>query len=393
MEAPTYTVESVRAYSVYPASQGASCGNSVSRSTPVPPTYWEHVGGNPAAQRNLVPPSYGEYIGVISVPRRTTVPPSYGEHVGGNPVQQSKPMPPSYEEYVCGANDGDGVRSAPIGAAVTQAEPSDSGAVNMERRLKHWAMFMAGNLISAAVVISEIAQLDICFDEAVEDVDVDGISSAEQEEEIAEDASLTNGLMMFTLIFGLWVEVFSATALSLIYRSPLDIKSVHKIPSDDMRSCGASVIIHFLAPFSWAMIYLCGGLASMSFSRNSSCGGQGGSGLEFYLVFSGVIMTFGGLLMLAVSTLILFFSCGSPTRRTDRCCAACRKKVNKLVLSKGPYLDIFWQLQGSVWSYRTGGFGLLAVIFVGASGVFGEVMAAFGSLAPDIVRELAGPLG
>ena len=140
-------------------------------------------------------------------------------------------MPPSYEEYVCGANDGDGVRSAPIGAAVTQAEPSDSGAVNMERRRKHWAMFMAGNLISAAVVISEIAQLDICFDEAVEDVDVDGISSAEQEEEIAEDASLTNGLMMFTLIFGLWVEVFSATALSLIYRSPLDIKSVHKIPS------------------------------------------------------------------------------------------------------------------------------------------------------------------
>ena len=131
----------------------------------------------------------------------------------------------------------------------------------------------------------------------------------------------------------------------------------------------------------------------MSFSRNSSCGGQGGSGLEFYLVFSGVIMTFGGLLMLAVSTLILFFSCGSPTRRTDRCCAACRKKVNKFVLSKGPYVDIFYQLQGSVWSYRTGGFNLLTFILVGASGVLGEVLAACGSREPDTVQELAGPLG
>ena len=337
--------------------------------------------------------SISEYIGERSVPRRSTVPPSYGGRVGGNPVQQSKAVPPSYEEYIGGADDGDGVPSAHIGAAVTQAEPSDSGVVRVERRRKHWAMFVAGNLISAGVLISEITQLDICFDGFVDDVDDDGISSAEREEEIASDASITNGIMMFTLIFGLWVEVFSATTLSLIYRSPLVIKSVHKIPSDDMRSCGASVIIHFLAPFSWAVIYLFGGLASIYFSTNSSCGGQGGSGVELYLALSGIAMTFGGLLMIAVSTLILFFSCGSPTRLTDRCCAACRKKVNKFVLSKGPYVDIFYQLQGSVWSYRTGGFNLLTFILVGASGVLGEVLAACGSREPDTVQELAGPLG
>lgn len=360
----------------------------------MPPSYGAHVGGNPVQLSNPAPPSYGEYVCGNSATRSNPVPPSYVVHVGGNPVPQGNPVPPTNdEEYVGGYDDGNGGPSAPTGAAVTQGGTSDNGVVKVETRRKKWAMFVAGNLISAAVVISEIAGLDICFDEAGFGKDDDVTSSAELEAERDREAELTNGVMMFTLIFGLWVEVFSASILSLKYRSPLDIKSVHKIPSDDMRSCGASVIINFLAPFSWAIIYLFGGIASIYFATNSSCGGQGGSGVELYLALSGLVMTFGGLLMLALSILILFFSCGSPTRHTDGCCAAFRRNVRKRILSNGPYLDLFWQLQGSVWSYRTGGFGLLAFIFVSASGVFGEVLAACGSLAPDIVQELAGPLG
>lgn len=373
----TYTVDSGRAYSTYPASQGGS-------------------GGNPVPISNPAPPSYGEYVSGNSTTRSNPVPPSYVVHVGGNPVPQRNPVPPTNDvEYVGGyvhdaGNDGP---SAPTGAAVTQGGTNDNGVVKVETRRKKWAMFVVGNLISAAVVISEIAELDICFDESLIGMDDDAITSAELEAGIDREAELTNGVMMFTLIFGLWVEVFSAIILSLKYRSPLDIKSVHKIPSDDMRSCGASVIINFLAPFSWAIIYLFGGLASIYFGSNSSCGGQGGAGVEFYLLFSGLVMTFGGLLMLALSILILFFSCGSPTRHTDGCCTAFRRNVRKRILSKGPYLDLFWQLQGSIWSYRTGGFGLVTFIFVSASGVFGEVLAACGSIAPDIVQELAGPLG
>lgn len=96
--------------------------------------------------------------------------------------------------------------------------------------------------------------------------------------------------MMFTLVFGLWVDVLSAFSLSLIYRSPLDIKSVHKIPSNDMRHCGGSVIVHSLAPFSWALIYSAGRGVSTSFSIMSSCVGQRGSGLEDCLSLSGAAM-------------------------------------------------------------------------------------------------------
>lgn len=393
MQASTYTAHSGQTYPAYTANRGGSGGIPVPRGNLAPPSYGEHVGGNPIPLTNPVPPSYGDFVGGNFVLSSNPVPPSYGEYAGGNGVPRSGSVPPSYHEYVGGGDTRNGVPSAPVGAAVAQAEPGGNSVVKVEKRRKKWAMFVAGNLISAAVVISEIAQHDICFDETIGDIDDDAISSAEREEEVDRQASITNGVMIFTLIFGLWVEVFSATTLSLIYRSPLDIKSVHKIPSDDMRTCGASVIVNFLAPFSWATIYLFGGVASIYFSTNSSCGGQGGSWVEFYLALSGIVMTFGGLLMLAISMLILFFSCGSPTRLTDRCCAAFRRNINKRILSKGPYLDIFWQLQGLVWSYRTEGFGLLAAIFVGASGVFGEILAACGSFAPDIVQELAGPLG
>lgn len=350
----------------YPERRGGFGGNPVVLSHDVPPTYRAHVIGNPDSRTNPAPPSYAV-------------------HVGGNPV------PPSSVEYVGGHDDG--VRTAPVAGTSAQVNPADSGVVKAERRRRKWAMFVLGNLISASVVISELAELNVCFAEYVGNVDDDDLTSGEIEDRKNYEASVTNGVMMFTLIFGLWVDVFSALTLSLIYRSPLDIKSVHKIPYDDVRNCGGMVIVFFLAPFSWAVIYLFGGVASIYFATNSSCGGQGGAGAEAYLAVSGIIMTFGGLFMLALSALILFFSCGSPLRRTDGCCASVRRRISKTLLSKGPYFDFFWQMQGLVWTYRTGGLGLIEFISIGTSGVLGEVLAACGSLAPDIVQELAGPLG
>lgn len=245
-------------------------------------------------------------------------------------------------------------------------------------------MFVVGNLISAAVVLFEISKLSVCFDAYVADDD-DWQDTDDVEKAIDSDATSTYVLTMFTLVFGFWVELLSTIALSVIYRSPLDVKSVHKIPPDDLRHCGASIIVNFLAPFSWATIYLFGGAASVHHSVNSSCEGQGGSGLELYLLTSGSFMMFGGLGMLAVSAVILICACGSPTRRTDRCCAAARRKIRSSILTKGPFLHVFWQVQGAIWSYRAGGFGLASVFLVGLGGVLGEVLSAFGSLAPNAV--------
>lgn len=252
------------------------------------------------------------------------------------------------------------------------------------RRLK-WAMFVVGNLLSATVVIYEMSKLSICFDEFVGDDDWQDTDN--RENAIESDATTTYVYTMFTLVFGFWVELLSTVALSVIYRSPLDIKSVHKVPPDDLRHCGASIIVNFLAPFSWATIYIFGGLASVYHSVNSSCQGQGGSALELYLLVSGSLMMSGGLGMLAVSGIILIFSCGSPTRTTDRCCAAARRRIHNSILTKGPFLHVFWQVQGAIWSYRAGGFGLASVFLVGLGGVFGEMLSAFGSLAPNAVVE------
>ncbi|CAM9328238.1 unnamed protein product, partial [Laminaria digitata] len=83
-------------------------------------------------------------------------------------------------------------------------------------------------------------------------------------------------------------------------------------------------------------------------------------------------MTFTGLGLLALSGVISIFSCGSPTRSTDRCCSVARRKIHNSILSKGPFFHVFWQIQGAIWSYRAGGFGIASTVFVGFGGVFGE---------------------
>jgi len=254
-------------------------------------------------------------------------------------------------------------------------------------------MFVAGNLISIAVVVSEVASLEVCFDENLDDDD----------DTPEENADRAYSYMMFLLVLGLWIDVFSAVTLSAIYRSPLDIKSAHKVPPGDMRHCGGTCMINFLGPFSWFLVYLFGGLISVHFGQNLPCGGgQGGSGFEDYLVISGGLMLFTSFAMLLMSAIMLLAACcSSSTYEANRrsthppprgCCARIRDSLHKRVLSKSPMFDLGWQLQGVLLSYRVGAFSLSTAVLVAASGVLGEVLAAFGSLAPEAVQELAGPM-
>lgn len=254
-------------------------------------------------------------------------------------------------------------------------------------------MFLVGNLISIAVVVSEISELSVCFDENLDDDD----------DTPEENAQNTYEWTMFILILGLWVDVFSAVTLSAIYHSPLDIKSAHKIPPGDMRHCGGTVIINFLTPFSWGLVYLLGGLVCTMYGANSPCGGGvGGSGLENYLYASGALMIFMSFVALSLSVVMLLVACCSPSTQAAQrlgtqapprgCCTRIRERLHKRVLSMSPFFDLGWQLQGVILSYRVGAFSLATAFLVGASGVLGEVLAAFGSFAPEEVQELVGPI-
>ncbi|CAN0086080.1 unnamed protein product, partial [Hapterophycus canaliculatus] len=271
--------------------------------------------------------------------------------------------------------------------------------VEKENRRRKWAMFLVGNLISVAVVVSEISELSVCFEENLSDDD----------DPPEENASYAYQYMMSILVLGLWVDIFSAVTLSAIYGSPLDIKSAHKIPPGDMRHCGGTVMVNFLAPFSWSVIYLFGGLVSVYYGQNAPCGGgHGGGALESYLYASAVIMLLFSFVMFFLSGVMLLLACVpylSPRKRAPQnagphgtlprpagCCARIREKLYAKILSKSPIYDLGWQLQGVILSYRAGAFGLLTAVLVGCAGVLGEVLAAFGSLAPVAVEELLGPV-
>ncbi|CAM9172220.1 unnamed protein product, partial [Scytosiphon promiscuus] len=299
--------------------------------------------------------------------------------------------PPAYP-VVKGDDDAAGAQAA------SKAGGGVAAAVKKEVRRRKWAMFVLGNVISFAVVASEIAELGVCFEENLGDDD-----------DLPEDnAAFAYGWMLFTLVLGLWVDVFSAVTLSVIYGSPLDIKSVHKIPAGDMRHCGGTIMVNFLAPFSWCLIYLSGGLVSVYYGQNAPCGGgHGGSTLESYLYTSAGIMflfSFGMLILSGVMLLLACMSCPQRTAaqnaapsvpgqtRRPGCCTRIREKIYTKVLSKSPIFDLGWQLQGVILSYRAGAFDLPTAVLVGCAGVFGEVLAAFGSLAPVAVEELLGPV-
>lgn len=270
-------------------------------------------------------------------------------------------------------------------------------------------MFIVGNLASVAGIAYEIAELDVCFDEKLGDDDFTDDKTPEEN----ADGAYAN--LWFLFIVGLWVDVFSAVSLSAVYRTPLDIKSAHKIPPGDVRNPQMVAIVNFLAPFSWSVVYLCGGYASQDFGDNLACGGgAGGSGLAEYLRWSGVLMVIFGWGMLLLAAFMVKAACSCCCC----CCCCCEPRtphgvhptqvvrtpprvfgitwspgtMNKRVLSKSKFFDLGWHLQGAVVSYRIGALGLIEAVLVGLFGGLGAALAELGSLAPREVQEIVGPV-
>lgn len=262
------------------------------------------------------------------------------------------------------------------------------------RTYKNWILFVGGNLISAAVVVSEISLVNGCFDEPPPEESSDSKDSRAGNDTAGSEADAggsIRSIVIALLVFGLVTELVSAAVLSFQYRSPLDVKSMRKIPPDSLRGYGAaSLVVNLLAPFSWGVIYTCGSYVTIQVDTFASCGGHEGSSLVMYIVVSGLSMFFVGLVLLGPTVLVFISSCGSPLRCADKCCAAVRRAYRRRVLSIAALFDVFWQVQGSVWLYRAGavaGAGLVALIVFC---VVGGVLAALGSRAPDSTQELPG---
>ena len=273
---------------------------------------------------------------------------------------------------------------------------SSSGAIawaEFLRDYKNWILFLVGNLISAAVVVSEISLVNGCFDEPPPEESNDAVGGGRAGNNAAvseaDKGDSIRSIVIALLVFGLATELISAAVLSFQYRSPLDVKSVRKIAPDGVRGCGAaSIVVNFLAPFSWGVIYTCGSYVTIQVDTFASCGGHEGFGLVMYLVVSGLCMFFVGLVLLGLAVFIFMFSCGSPVRCADACCAVVRRKYSRRILSIAALFDVFWHVQGSVWLYRTGAVdGVGFVVFV-VFCIVGGVLAALGSQAPGSTREL-----
>ncbi|CAM9531531.1 unnamed protein product [Ectocarpus sp. 12 AP-2014] len=130
---------------------------------------------------------------------------------------------------------------------------------------------------------------------------------------------------------------------------------------------------------------------------NSPCGGGvEGSVIQDYLMFSGGVMGLMAFFMLALAFSMCPTCCstpqGNPPGVPPQGCCYNSDSWNTRVLMKGPLLDLGWQLQGTVLSYRAGAISLNAAILLASSGVVGEVLAAFGSFAPQEVQELVAPV-
>lgn len=58
--------------------------------------------------------------------------------------------------------------------------------------------------------------------------------------------------------------------------------------------------------------------------------------------------------------------------------------MSKRILTKGLFINMFWMVQGVVWSYRTGAVEQDVSVMVGLCSVIGEWLAAFGSVALNV---------
>ncbi|CAM9310393.1 unnamed protein product [Ectocarpus sp. 12 AP-2014] len=231
-------------------------------------TYVDPTGGSACPR---VPQTQGQVVHLANLPPHQHPGPSANRGYPLTPLypglrtQDNNPPPPSVPGSNTNTHDAGGDPRATNNKHLRGAH---NLVVPREPKKLKWAMFLVGNLISVAVVVSEIAEFNVCFDEKLSDDD---------EYTAEEDADYVFAYTMLSLIFGLLVDASSALILSTIYLSPLDIKSAHEIPPGDMRSCAGTAMVKCVAPFFWGLVYLSGSLASISYgeTRRVAAGSKG----------------------------------------------------------------------------------------------------------------------
>lgn len=384
------------------------------------------AGGPPAPLPSFdpPPPSYAAHIGNRSAPwhgqagpgAHATNPPAPQPPAGG--ANSATPPPPSYDAYVANRSapqyPGPGMypagppaplphdtrahgghRPPDLRAQNANSPPNGGGkasatasAVTGAKLAWKWAAFLVGNLLAVVGIVYEIMELDVCFEENV----------ADDDDPTADPEANTLFYLALVLVLGLVVDVFSAVSLSVIYRTPLDIKSAHKIPLEDTRNLrtrsrtrSMRSIINTLAPFLWGCVYSFGGTASVYYGLGTPCGGgAGGPGLKFYVIVSGFFLAFFGSCMIwlfgSMSRSVFCFGVDRSTQWTTT--EEASVMMHKYVLKKSDIYDLGWQVHGAILSYYIGALSLTEAILTVVGFVLGDILAALGSFAPEEVQEL-----
>lgn len=300
-------------------------------------------------------------------------------HAAGNPTDTGRGLLTVTEDSASGTSPELGeyrMRSS----SEQDSLPFPNGNTGPQLRTCHWVAFAAGNLISIAVVIAEIFQLfDVRLDDYVgrcEDEE-QGSSEATTPSQISVSQYVDSARMF--LIYALVFHVYFSAVLSLVYRWPLSLQSLHKIPTGSSMSRAVFFHVHLLAPVSWMWIVGVGFFGALG---STSCTWEGGSWLGVYLLFSWTFafFIFGLTQFIGIFVVLITWSMSTFNQEI-------MDKLRQSFLSKGTFLHCFWQLQGVLWVYRVGGLGLEMSVFVAICSVIGVTLTAVGSRpAPSTAR-------
>lgn len=266
--------------------------------------------------------------------------------------------------------------------------PAAGVDIRPQRRAYHWPVFIAGNLIFITVVIAEILHLiDLRFDSHVRRCGgaAQGTGEATKLSQISLLHYVDSAILF--LASGLVFHVSFSTVLSLIYLRPLSIQSMHTIATEGSMSRAVTFMVYCLAPLSWTWLYGVNFIGSYTFRAVPSCPWGGGLWLGVHVLISGFfVFFFVGIPLLLLSFTGLRISCAP----NDSTTLEARKRISRTVLSKGTFLHCFWQLQGVLWVYRVGGFGLVASVLLAICSVIGVTLTAIGSPPPHMPHEPQG---
>jgi len=252
-----------------------------------------------------------------------------------------------------------------------------------------WTMFLAGHLISVAVVVAEIAEAHVCF--------VEQEDRAVVYESTAQDANIIRNLTVLFLTLKKSMDVSSAIVLSAKYRYPLDMKNVREIPPWVLRTRVGSAIVRVVGPLSWGFVFVVGAAASFYNTKNIPCDVD--DSLTIGSLITGWYLIMSGFLMAALCPFLFFhpfamlpMCCSDPkVDGTRDKCAGTGNSYSTSIVKLSALRELGWQLHGPALLHRSGAVSPVETFLLVVSEGLGAVLAFFGSFAPEEVREVLGP--